>query len=499
MRALGHCRRKQRARAQPSKKGSRDPWSDRRGGLAAGGHRETKDADAEYSGGRGRRGRGEAGGLPHAAELADRFGRRTATVGVIGLGYVGLPTANLLGSRGFAVLGFDTDGSRIAALNLGRSYIRHVQLDALWASRDEGRFAATTDFARLGEADAVLICVPTPLDGERNPDLGFVRAAAARIAEHLRPGMLVVLESTSYPGTCREVLRPILESSGLRSGEDFFLAYSPEREDPGNLDHATATIPRVVGGDGTIALDLACALYRALVSEVVPAESLEVAEAVKITENVFRAVNIGLVNELKTIYDAMGIDIWHVIAGASSKPFGYMPFHPGPGLGGHCVPVDPFYLAWKARAHGVESRFIELAGETNDGMPRHVAERLGGALQGLAGRHVLLLGVAYKRNIDDVRESPGLRLIKLLEGMGAVVDFHDPFVETLPETADYPTLSGRTSIPWPPDYRRYDAALIVTDHDQTDYAGLVAGCPLVLDTRNACERHGVHAPNVIKV
>ncbi len=379
-----------------------------------------------------------------------------------------------------------------------------LELDALWASRAEGRFAASTDFARLGEADAVLICVPTPLDGDRHPDLSFVRAATARIAEHLRPGMLVVLESTSYPGTCREVVRPILESSGLRCGEDFFLAYSPEREDPGNLDHPTATIPRVIGGDGSIALDLACALYRELVSEVIPVESLEVAEAVKITENVFRAVNIALVNELKTIYDAMGIDVWHVIAGASTKPFGYMPFYPGPGLGGHCVPVDPFYLAWKARQHGVDSRFIELAGETNGDMPRRIAERLACELEridqrGMAGRHVLLLGLAYKRNIDDIRESPGLRLMELLEAMGAVVDFHDPFVETVPETPEYRKLGGRRSIGWPPDYRRYDAALIVTDHDQTDYAGLVAGCRLVLDTRNACERHGVHAPNVLKV
>ena len=445
----------------------------------------------------------ETGQLPHAAALADRIGGRTATVGVIGLGYVGLPTANLLASRGFPVLGFDTDALKVDTLSRGGSYIRHVRLDDLRDSLAEGRFRATTDFARLGEADAVLICVPTPLDKDRNPDLGFVRDAAARVAENLRPGMLVVLESTSYPGTCREVVLPILEGGGLRSGEDFFLAYSPEREDPGNLEYETATIPRVVGGDGAIALDLACALYGQLVSEVIAVESLEVAEAVKITENVFRAVNIALVNELKTVYGAMGIDVWQVIAGASTKPFGYMPFQPGPGLGGHCVPIDPFYLAWKAREHGVHSRFIELAGETNGDMPRLVAERLARAVsevhhRGMAGSRILVLGLAYKRNIDDIRESPGLRLMELIEAMGAIVDFHDPFVETVPDTADYSGLRGRKGVASPPDYGGYDAALIVTDHDQTDYAGLVAACPLVLDTRNACERHGIRAPNVRK-
>ncbi len=299
------------------------------------------------------------------------------------------------------------------------------------------------------------------------------------------------------------MVRPILEGGGLRCGEDFFLAYSPEREDPGNLEYETATIPRVVGGDGAIALDLACALYGQLVSEVVPVESLEVAEAVKITENVFRAVNIALVNELKTVYGAMGIDVWQVIAGASTKPFGYMPFQPGPGLGGHCVPIDPFYLAWKAREHGVHSRFIELAGETNGDMPRLVAERLAREVaqlhqRGMAGSRVLVLGLAYKRNIDDIRESPGLRLMELLEAMGAIVDFHDPFVEAVPDTAEYSGLRGRKGVAWPPDHGRYDAALIVTDHDQTDYAGLVAACPLVLDTRNACERHGDSCPERAK-
>ena len=443
-----------------------------------------------------------AGTTPDA--LMKRLGARTATIGIIGLGYVGLPTANLLASRGLGVIGFDTDLWKIDELNSGRSYIGHLRLDALWASWKEARFAATDDFARLDEADAVLICVPTPLDRQRRPDLGSVKAAASRIAERLRPGMLVVLESTTYPGTCSEVVRPILEDSGLRSGEDFFLAYSPEREDPGNLDFHTGTIPRVVGGDGPVALDLACALYRQIVTEVIPVGSIEIAEAVKITENVFRAVNIALVNELKTIYEAMGIDVWQVIAGASTKPFGYMPFYPGPGLGGHCVPVDPFYLAWKAGEHDVRSRFIELAGEINDDMPRRVVARLAREIEGVHGRmlaesRILLLGVGYKRNIGDVRESPGLRLIELLEDAGATTDFYDPFVAQVPLAPEYGRLGGRKGVDWPADGGQgYDAALIVTDHDSIDYAGLVAACALVIDTRNACESHGVSGANVVK-
>jgi UDP-N-acetyl-D-glucosamine dehydrogenase len=436
-----------------------------------------------------------------ATLLAERFRRRDATVGVVGLGYAGLPIANLLGARGFRVLGFDTDESRIEMLNAGKSYIQHLRVNELRTSHAEGRFIATGDFRRLDEADALLVCVPTPLDRHREPDTSFVAAAAARIAARLRPGMLVVLESTTYPGTCRDIVRPVLERSGLRCGEDFFLAYSPEREDPGNSLHTTATIPRVVGGDGRRALELACALYGELVADVVPVGSIEIAEAVKLTENIFRSVNIALVNELKTIYDAMGIDVWHVIAGASTKPFGYMPFHPGPGLGGHCVPIDPFYLAWKAREYGVNSRLIELAGEINSDMPRLVLGKLARAVDRMHGRglresRILILGVAYKPNIGDVRESPALRLMELLDDAGALVDYHDPFVPELPETNQH---KRRISTPWPSDGGQgYHAAVIVTDHGQIDYADLVDGCPLVLDTRNACESRGILAANIIK-
>lgn len=437
-----------------------------------------------------------------ATLLAERLRARTATVAVIGLGYVGLPMADLLAQKGFGVIGFDIDPDRIAALAQGRRYIDHLRLDALEAARARGYFTPTGDFARLGEADVALICVPTPLGPDREPDLGHVQRAAGSIAAHLRPGMLVVLESTSYPGTCRSVVRPILERSGLRSGEDFFVACAPEREDPGNKAFTTATIPRVVGGDGPAALDLAVLLYGALVAEVVPVASTEVAEAVKITENVFRAVNIALVNELKTVYDAMGIDVWQVIAGAATKPFGYMPFHPGPGLGGHCVPIDPYYLAWKAREHGVESRFIELAGETNRNMPRRIMERLDRELtrvhgRGLAGSRILVVGLAYKRNLADVRESPGLRFLELLDEAGARADFHDPLVPEIPAVPESRDLAGRRSIPWPVP-SGYDAALIVTDHDAIDYAALASALPLVVDTRNACESRGVLAANVVK-
>lgn len=439
-----------------------------------------------------------------SAYLIDRLRTRNARIGVIGLGYVGLAMANLLAEKGFAVLGFDIDPAKIDALLGQQSYIRHIQPEALWASKQAGRFVATHDPAMLGETDALLICVPTPLDGQRQPDLSFVQGAAGEVARRLRPGTLVVLESTGYPGMCREVVLPILEASGLRSGEDFFLAYSPEREDPGNEEHATSTIPRVVGGDGPIALELVCALYGELVSRVVPVRSIEIAEAVKITENVFRAVNIALINELKTIYDAMGIDIWHVVASASTKPFGYMPFYPGPGLGGHCVPVDPLYLNWKAREHGVRSRFIELAGQINCDMPRRVTECLAREVRNthsrsLRGARILMIGVAYKRNIDDVRESPGLRLIELLEEAGALVDFYDPFVAQIPEACASEGLRGRMGVPWPQDDGRcYDAALIVSDHDGIDYAGLASACPLVLDTRNACESRGISARSVVK-
>jgi len=432
------------------------------------------------------------------AALQARFTQRTATVGVLGLGYVGLPLVRAFGEKGFAVVGFDVDAAKVEALNRGRSYIRQIPSAAIKALRDGGKFRASADFGELKQVDAVLICVPTPLTKQREPDITYIVDTTETIAKHLRPGQLVVLESTTYPGTTTEVMRPILERGGLKSGRDFYLAYSPEREDPGNKDYGTATIPKVVGGDGATAAKLAAALYDQAVAGTVSVSSCETAEAVKLTENIFRSVNIALVNELKVIFERMGIDVWEVIEAAKSKPFGYMPFYPGPGLGGHCIPIDPFYLTWKAREFEVTTRFIELAGEINTAMPRYVIDRLALALdrqrkRALNGAKILLVGVAYKKNVEDVRESPAFKLIELLEGRGATVEFHDPLVAAIPPTREHAALTGRRSVAWNPKaFRKYDAALICTDHDQVDYAALVANSRLVVDTRNAT--HGVADP-----
>ncbi|HEV7873315.1 MAG TPA: nucleotide sugar dehydrogenase [Enterovirga sp.] len=436
--------------------------------------------------------------------LVGRFADRTATIGIIGLGYVGLPLADAICGRGFRVIGFDVDPAKVEKLRAGRSYIQHVGDSAVAALVAEGRFDPTASFERLGEADAILICVPTPLDLHREPDLSYVVGTTRAIAPHLRPGQLVVLESTTYPGTTTEIMRPILEEGGLVSGRDFFLAYSPEREDPGNGEHQTAAIPKVVGGDGPDALRLATALYREFVVRVVPVSSTETAEAVKLTENIFRAVNIALVNELKVVYDAMGIDVWEVIEAATTKPFGFMPFYPGPGLGGHCIPVDPFYLTWKAREFDIATRFIELAGEINRAMPRFVVERLALALdararRGLNEADILLVGVAYKKNVDDLRESPSLRLIELIEARGARVAYHDPFIPVIKPTRDHPALTGRRSVSLDLNsVAAFDAVIIATDHDGIDYAALARAARLVIDTRNACARAGVSGPTIVK-
>ena len=445
-----------------------------------------------------------AGDRSAAETFLARVAGREIVIGVIGLGYVGLPLATACGERGFRVLGFDIDPAKIADLNSGRSYIRQVEDRRIGGLRERGRFEATGDFRRLPEADAVLICVPTPLGPHREPDLSFVTGTCETIADALRPGQLVVLESTTYPGTTREVVRPILERGGLRSGEDFFLAYSPEREDPGNADFVTSTIPRVVGGDGPDALAMAVALYEAVVVKVVPVSSVDTAEAVKITENVFRSVNIALVNELKLVYGAMGIDVWDVIAAAATKPFGFMPFYPGPGLGGHCIPIDPFYLTWKAREFDVPTRFIELAGEINTAMPHHVVDRVAAALdarlgRGMNGARILVLGVAYKKNVADMRESPSLRLIELMEDRGARVSYHDPLIPVVPPTRKHADLAGRHSIPLDRDTAsRFDAVVVATDHDEIDLQVLAATKPLIIDTRNACARAGIRGPNVVK-
>ncbi len=438
------------------------------------------------------------------AGLLARIEKRDYAVGIVGLGYVGIPLALTACRAGFRVIGFDIDAPRVAQINAGECVISHIPTDAMAEAAANERFEATTDFTRLGEADAILIAVPTPLSKQREPDLSFVERTADEIAARLRPGQLVVLESTTWPGTTAEVLLPRLERSGLKSGRDFFLAFSPEREDPGNRDFATSSIPKVVGADEPQALQLALALYGALVTTVVPVSSAATAEAVKLTENIFRSVNIALVNELKLIYDKMGIDVWEVIEAAKTKPFGFMPFYPGPGLGGHCVPIDPFYLTWKAREFDVTTRFVELAGQINTMMPHYVVDRLAEALDRTSGRglkdaEILVIGLAYKKNIEDTRESPSLRLIDILDKRGAQVSYHDPFVPVIGRIRAHPALAGRASVDLTPEsLGRFDAVLIATDHDTVDYPALARHSRLVVDTRNALAKAGVTGGNVVK-
>jgi UDP-N-acetyl-D-glucosamine dehydrogenase len=440
---------------------------------------------------------------PDPNDLGARLARREAILGIIGMGYVGLPLMLAAVTAGYRVLGFDIDRPKVRGLNAGRSPLRHIGDARIAAAVESGRFDATYDFARIAEPDAILICVPTPLGAHREPDLGFVEATARAVARCLRPGQLVVLESTTWPGTTREVVKPILESSGHRSGRDFWLAYSPEREDPGNLDFATAEIPKLVGGDGPTAQHLAEALYSGFVARTVAVAAPEIAEAAKLTENIFRSVNIALVNELKQVFTALGIDVHAVIAAAATKPFGYMPFWPGPGLGGHCIPIDPFYLSWKALEAGERTRLVELAGEINTAMPQWVLERLAEALdrrtgKGLSAARVLVLGLAYKKNVDDVRESPGLALFERLEGRGATVLFHDPHVPAIPPTRAHGRLAGRRSEPLAPALlAAVDAVLVVTDHDAVDWPLVARTAALIVDTRNVLARLGLAGPNVV--
>ena len=428
---------------------------------------------------------------------------KRAVIGVCGLGYVGLPLALATSTAGFRVVGFDIDESKVERLKLKDSYLGTVPSGAVADAISGGRFSASSDFSRLAECDVIVICVPTPLTRHREPDLTFVEATTEAIARTLRHGQLVILESTTYPGTTSEVVRPILDRRGLVCGKDYFLGFSPEREDPGNAQFSTTTIPKIVSGDGQPASQLVALFYGNVVKDVVVVSSNETAEAVKITENIFRAVNIALVNELKLIFEAMGIDIWEVIDAAKTKPFGFMPFYPGPGLGGHCIPIDPFYLTWKAREHGVPTRFIELAGEINSAMPRHVVSRLEEALDLRCGKRlgesrILILGLAYKKNVSDTRESPALKLMELLERRGADVSFHDPLVAVIPATREYPELAGKESLTLTPaSVETHDAILIVTDHDCIDYADL-EHATLIVDTRNACARRGFAWGNIVK-
>lgn len=439
-----------------------------------------------------------------ADRLVNRLGDSSFKVGIIGLGYVGLPLALAVARAGLEVVGFDINRPRVNELNMGRPGIKHIAAAELVSAIGAGRFTATDDFSRLHEPDGLVICVPTPLTRNREPDLSYVVQTAEAISQHLRRGQLIVLESTTYPGTTDEVIRPILERTGLHSGVDFFLAFSPEREDPGNENFDTASIPKVVGGDGAEALRVAQAFYERFIVKTVAVSSAATAEAVKLTENIFRSVNIALVNELKVIYEAMGIDIWEVIEAAKTKPFGFMPFYPGPGLGGHCIPIDPFYLSWKAREFDITARFIELAGEINTAMPRHIVERLAEELdrrfaRGLNGSKILIIGIAYKKNVDDMRESPALRLIELLELRGATVDYHDPLVPVIPPTREHAALAGRRTVEIDAgSVSGYHALLIAADHDVIDYKALVTEANLVVDTRNVCARNGIVAGNVVK-
>ena len=433
----------------------------------------------------------------------DKVSDKSARIGVIGLGYVGLPLALACLKAGFRVIGYDIDGAKITALTAERSYLPHIPVDGLGAQIAEGDFLATDRIADLGTADAVLICVPTPLTPERDPDLRYVRNTAAALAPVLKPGALVVLESTTYPGTTDEVLRPILEETGRTVGTDLFLAFAPEREDPGNAHYSIGRIPKVVGGVDEASGKLAVALYSAVLEKVVPVSSAATAEAVKITENVFRAVNIALVNELKVIYGAMDIDVWEVIEAASTKPFGYMPFYPGPGLGGHCIPIDPFYLAWKARSVGQSTRFIELAGEINRAMPDYVIDRLREAVdrqsgKGLNGADILLIGMAYKKNVADQRESPALTILEKLRAAGAQAGFHDPWIPEILPSREFGALAGCKSETLTAErLAAADAVLIVTDHDDVEYGLIAEHARLVVDTRNAMRARGLEGTHIV--
>ena len=423
--------------------------------------------------------------------LLDAIRDRTARVGVIGLGYVGLPLVLLFEEAGFPVIGFDTDTTKTEMLNRGETYIRHIGRERIAKAFASERAVATTHFDRLGDCDAILICVPTPLGTHREPDLKYIRITAEEIALRLRPGQLIVLESTTYPGTTREELLPRFEARGLTCGKDFFLGFSPEREDPGNERFNTKNIPKVVGGIDAPSLRAAAALYGAIIDQVVPVSSPEVAESAKLLENIFRAVNIALVNEMKVVFDRMGIDVWEVIEAAKTKPFGFMPFYPGPGLGGHCIPLDPFYLTWKAAEYGVWARFIELAGEINTAMPRYVVDRTVEAVnqhgKSIVGASVLVMGLSYKPDIDDDRESPSFELIELLQERGAKVSYCDPFVPVARRGRKHDL--GLESIPCTAEaLGHYDAVVVATPHSQFKDPALWSRVRLAVDTRNIVPR-----------
>ncbi|NLE29862.1 MAG: nucleotide sugar dehydrogenase [Phycisphaerae bacterium] len=420
--------------------------------------------------------------------LADKIASKKAIVGIIGLGYVGLPLMREYCRGGLKVVGFDVDSEKVKKLNAGKSYIQHIPSSLIKEYVSNKQFRATTDMKELRKVDAIIICVPTPLTKTRDPDMKYIVGTAEAISPNLQKGQLVVLESTTYPGTTREVVKPILERSGLKAGKDFYLAFSPEREDPGRKDFSTGTIPKVVGADDPVSRDYACKLYSSAVKTVVAVSSTDVAESAKLLENIYRCVNIAMVNELKMLFDRMGIDVWEVINAAKTKPFGFQAFYPGPGLGGHCIPIDPFYLTWMAREFETATRFIELAGEINTGMPNYVVTRTMEALnekgKSLKGSKVLVLGLAYKKDVDDLRESPSVILVEMLKKHGAKVDYNDPHIAKTPKQREHDL--RMTSKPLSPKMLAgYDAVLIATDHSAYDYNMIVKNAKLVIDTRNA--------------
>src|SRR6266850_786673 len=412
-------------------------------------------------------------------------------IAVIGLGYVGLPLSFQFARSGVTVLGLDIDTNKVDALNQGKSYIKHISAEAVAEATRSGAFSATSDFSRIAEVSSVIICVPTPLNKNREPDISYILDTGRNIARHLQKGMLVVLESTTYPGTTDEDLREVLEiGSGLEAGKDFHLAFSPEREDPGNPNSQVAIIPKIVGGFTPACLEKAQVLYSKAVKTLVPVSSCRVAEAAKLLENTFRSVNIALVNELKVVYDAMGIDVWEVINAAKTKPFGFMAFYPGPGLGGHCIPIDPFYLTWKAREYGQNTRFIELAGEVNTSMPEYVVRRVADALndrqKSVKGSAILIVGLAYKPNVDDERESPSYVLMETLKHRGARIAYYDPYVPMIRPTREHAQWTGTKSVGWDKGtISGFDIALIATNHACVNYQELADWSPCIVDTRNA--------------
>lgn len=433
-------------------------------------------------------------------ELLVKIENKSAVIGIIGLGYVGLPLALEFAKKNFQTIGFDIDERKIPILMNGKSYIKHISEEKIANAVKSKTFIATNDFSQLTKCDAIIICVPTPLDHHREPDLTFIENSGKIIAEYIRAGQFISLESSTYPGTTEEILQPLFEAKGLKVGEDFFLAFSPEREDPNNPDYSTSTIPKVVGGVTPACLEIACKLYDQVIVKTVPVSSPRAAEATKLLENIYRSINIALVNELKMVFDKMNIDVWEVIEAAKTKPFGFQAFYPGPGLGGHCIPIDPFYLTWKAKEFDINTKFIELAGEINTFQPYYVVQKLIEALDAkgktLNGSKILILGASYKKNIDDMRESPSLKLIEIIQNKNGLVDYCDPFVPKLPPTRKY-KFEMESVLLNPQSVKSYDAILLSTDHDNFDYEMIANNAQLIIDTRNAFGKRGF-TKNVVK-